>query len=229
MGAGRPVRPRTQEGRGREWGAGHRRWHPSHSGASTRRLAAGGQPGGPESGGQARLPWAAPPRPTGGSPAPTPRAGGSGVYSGRPREGAASTRELGTRGPPPGAVPQPVSPGLSGWLLRAAPGDSAVPGTQQLLSVKYGHRILRAAKEIVLLLTLCHGGGRLRDGAGEWGAGPLTPGCPLGWRREGPNQGPLHLADPSTMGQGCFTWGRRGDRQARWDSPSDSEAALKIR
>ena len=65
--------------------------------------------------------------------------------------------------------------------------------------------------------------------AGEWGAGPLTPGCPLGWRREGPNQGPLHLADPSTMGQGCFTWGRRGDRQARWDSPSDSEAALKIR
>lgn len=57
----------------------------------------------------------------------------------------------------------------------------------------------------------------------------LTPGCPLGWRQEGLNRGPLNLADPSTKGRGCFTWGHRGDWQGRWDSPSDSEAALKIR
>ena len=56
-----------------------------------------------------------------------------------------------------------------------------------------------------------------------------TPGCPLGWLQEGLNRGPLNLADPSTKGRGCFTWGHRGDRQGRWDSPSDSEAALKIR
>lgn len=104
-----------------------------------RRLATRGQPGGPESRGQARLPWAAPrpPRATGGSLAPAPRgrrqrrllgeaARGSPKHA-RIQEGA-SLRH--------GQFSQPVSSSLPRWLVKAAPGDSMVPGTQPLLSAK---------------------------------------------------------------------------------------------
>lgn len=84
-----------------------------------RRLATRGQPGGPESRGQARPPWAAPrpPRTTGGSLAPAPRGGRQRrllgeAARGRPKharvqEGASLRR---------GQFSQPVSPvSPGGW------------------------------------------------------------------------------------------------------------------